>query len=162
MKTKFIIPVLFLFGMNAFAGSHDESGFVITGHDTTICNRVLVDFQNANIEMKDGSVMKVDKNKVLAFKSGGKYYEKREIYLNKKATGIYAFMEFISQRNGLKLFCYRFSDGVISDHDNNNISTLKDPYLLLVYKNNEFYLQLTKSNSQGILDFFHADGTVFD
>jgi hypothetical protein len=71
-------------------------------------------------------------------------------------------MELISERNGLRLFCYRFSDEGISVKGNKSVASIKDPILLIVYKSNDFYLQLTKVNTSALLDFFHVDGSIFD
>jgi hypothetical protein len=162
MKTKLLILVIFLSGINIYAGTYEDPAFVITARDTTICKKVLMGISDAKLELINGATMNVNKNDILAFKSNGKYYEKREIYLNNKATGISVLMELIAQRNGLKLFCYRYSSGGITKYENNTIVSVKDPILLVIYKNNDFYLQLTKTNKPAMLDFFHVDGAIFD
>jgi hypothetical protein len=162
MKTNLLVMALFIFGTSIYAGTHNESGFVITNHDTTICKNIFMGLSDAKVEMINGSTMNISKNEILAFKSNGRYYERKEVYLNNKASGIYSFMELLGQRNGLKLFCYRFSDEVNSGKENSKSMGYKDPVLLVIYKDNNFYLQLTKSNTPALLDFFHIDGSIFE
>jgi hypothetical protein len=150
MKTKILIPVLMFVCMLTYAGSIDESGYVVSNNDTILCSKVLFDFNNVQITLKNGETVKLEKDKINAFKANGKSYEKKEIFKDKKPTGEFAYMELLGQRDGLKLYCYKYFEGPVAGY------TVKS---LFVYKDNNFYLQVSDNNSKTVLDYFHVEGS---
>jgi hypothetical protein len=162
MKTKFLVPVLLMVAMNMSAGSANEPSYVITNHDTTLCKRVNLGLTDAKIELLNGSTKEVSKDAIMAFKTDGRQFERKTLFDNNKPTGVTAFMELLGQRNGLKLYCYNVPDDLNPDNNSITVNGVRKSAILLVYKNNDFYVQVTKINAPTLLDFFHINGVIFE
>jgi hypothetical protein len=162
MKTNFLILLSVLASMAANAFEKDEINYVVTNEDTIICKDISVGFTNAKITKTNGDVVKVNKENVEAYKVDGKIYEKKVVFKNKKATDNKDYMELIAERNGLKLYCYKFIAGSGWDTNKGNYENSKEIATLLVYKDNNLFVEVEKKNAPTILDFFHVAGVQFE
>ena len=162
MKTHFLTLGLLLLSLSIYASTASSASYVITSHDTTICQQVIFGPNDISVVFENGSVVKYNQDEIVAYKSDGKQFEKKEIYINNKPSGRKAFMELVSFRNGLSLYKYRLQKEMKSEFG----KSLNDSYdrknILYVFRNNDYYLQLTNANGANMLDYFHIDGTIFE
>jgi hypothetical protein len=162
MKPIFLILLTALVSIVAYANEKNEINYVITNADTIICKEMSMGFSNAEITKTNGDVVKVNKEDVDAYKVNGKLYERKVVFKNKNATGVRAHMELISQRNGLKLYCYKFIADSGWDTKKGNFEDAREVASLLVYKDDNLYLEVDEQNVPTILDFFHVTGVQFE
>jgi hypothetical protein len=161
MKTKAIIIYVFLsliIGLNARA----DLGYLITENDTFICKEIKSGLSNMRVTLVDGEKQKIDKENVKTFYVDGKKYDKMPVYLNGKPTGNFKFMELLSQRNGLKLYKFTFFCCGSWDLAQQKIEGAKEKTVLLVYKDDKFYLHMDKQNAKTLSEFFHLDGLTLE
>jgi len=162
MKTNLLILLTALVSMVANAIEKDEINYVITNEDTIICKDISMGFTNAKITKTNGEEVKISKEDVEAYKVNGKLYEKKIVFRNKKATDNRAYMELVGQRNGLKLYCYKFIADSGWDTSKGNYENAREVATLLVYRDNNLYLEVDKQNAPTILDYFHVTDVQFE
>jgi hypothetical protein len=156
MKTKLFFAILLAFFLNV--ATKAELGYVITNNDTIICDHVSLGVNNARITKTNGELLKINKEEVKAFLVHGKLYEKLPVYLNGSYTGQTAFLELIGQRNGLKLYKYTYFVDSGWDSSNQVVMPTKEVTALIIYKDNNYYLEVDDKNAKTVLPFFHITG----
>jgi len=102
--------------------------------------------------------MKLEKDNIIAFKANGRSYEKKEIFKDKIPTGEFAYMQLLGQRDGLKLFSYKYFEGPVSNSNEGYTAKKK----LIVYRETNFYLQVTEANANTVLGYFNVDKSQLD
>jgi hypothetical protein len=144
MKTKILTLVLILACYVAKAG--DNNLTPKTTEDTS-------NSKKGNSEINAKPANNVEEK---SFTVGGHFYEKTPVYVNGKSLGFDAFMELISQRNDLKLFKYSYFEEKSLNAANPSKSN-QEVTVYLVFKGNDFYIQLDNKNSQSLLKFFNVE-----
>ena len=71
-------------------------------------------------------------------------------------------VEILPLRNGLKLYCYKFIADSGWDTKKGNFESVKEIATLMVYKDDNLYLEVDKQNAPTILDFFHVTDVQFE
>lgn len=110
---------------------------------------------NVRLTTEDGLILKAPLKKVDAFMVDGKLYERLPLICCKGKSKGTALMEFISQRNDLRL--YRFHVCNEGDklgcrfYDESN-----DETVLFVFREGQLYLRVDKNNAETVLPFFHV------
>jgi len=157
MKKLFalLLLVMFAFVMEASAGN-ETLNYVKSGGKTYFCEKVRLGLFCANIALEDGNTLKIPLSKVDAYFCKGNLYERLPMIRQGVATGCTAMMEYVTTRNGLRLYKYsEFNEcGDLLDN------TYKKPHLqtaYFVYKDGEFYLEVDKRNAPTVLPFFGID-----
>lgn len=160
MRTR-VIFTLVIAAFTAYSVKADL-GYLITNTDTIICDDVALGLKNANITLPDGEKVKVSKEEVQSYYVNGKKYDKLPVYLDGKPAGYSAFLELISQRNGLSLYKYQYFIESGVDATGKQITSVQEATALIVYKDNEYYLQVNKLNGPSLMKFFHVEGVSFE
>ena len=134
-------------------------GYVINDNDTILCSNITFDASHAFVTLKDGqTTMEVTQDKLKSFKMNGKIYERRILYNNYIPTEKTVYMELLGERNGLKLYVYKFNEG---GSWNEKKAKFKGGYeidQLMVYKENSLYLKVPNGSIKTVLDFFNMKG----
>jgi hypothetical protein len=155
MKTQLFIPVLLFVFLAANAGNKsDFRSFVVANDDTILCKDIAFNASNATLTMDNGQTMEIKREKVDAFKSNGKVYVKNVVYKNGTATDKTAYMLLLGERNGLKLYRYKFYELEGAEKPGN--STPREVVQILVYKDNSLYLQVEDKNVNNVIEYFNA------
>lgn len=153
MKTVKLVSVVIaaFFMVSAYA----DYGYVITANETIICSRVKMGINNARVTLLNGEKAKIDKDQILSYQFDGKQFDRMSIYENGKNTGQTRMMQFLCQRNGLRL--YRCCAVIPSGWNNatNSFEGTRKVTLLHIYKDGKYYLQLDKNNAKTLAEFFH-------
>jgi hypothetical protein len=152
MKTKIFILMLII-AVNIELTASAEIAYLITQNDTLICKKIKPGTFNICITNIDGVIQNIPNENVSAYFVNGKRFDKMKVVLDGKPTGESRFMELLSQRNGLKLYEYKYSLDTTQQH----IVNSRGKAVLLVYKNDEFFLQIDKKNAESLSNFFHLN-----
>lgn len=153
MKTVKLVSVVIaaFFMVSAYA----DYGYVITANETIICSHVKMGIKNARVTLLNGEKAKIDKEQILSYQHEGKQFDRMPVYLNGRNTGQTRMMQFLCQRNGLRLYkCC----AIIPSGWNNTTNTFEETRkvtMLHVYKDGKYYLQLDKNNAKTLAEFFH-------
>ena len=138
MKTQILISGLILMSLRIYGSSENSANYVITSHDTTICQKVIIGSNDVSIVLDNGSTVRYDQNDIIGYKTKGKQFEKKEIYINNKPSGKKAFMELVAFRNGLSLYKYRLQKEMKSEFGKSLADSYDRKDILYIFKNNDF------------------------
>lgn len=162
MKTKILFLIAISLGSNIYSRDNVEPSIVITKNDTTVCKKVALNSNGIVMKMFDGTSVNVSNDNVLTFTSQGKTFERRELYINNKATGKFVLMELLGQKNGLRLYRYDFSKASQDIIALKNSEKVENHTTLLIYKDENFYVQVSKANASTILDMFNLNELFYE
>jgi hypothetical protein len=156
-KIDILLSLVMLIGIMANASGKSNKSYVVTDKDTMACKDLTFSATTANVTLADGQQTQINKENVLAFSVNGKKYENMPVYIDGKATGNKSFLEFLSERNGLKLYKYTYLvDAGWSTGE------MKKVTVLTVFKDNAYYVQVDKKNANTLLGYFDIDRTTIE
>jgi hypothetical protein len=129
------------------------TSYVTVGDQIYFCETVKPGLLNMNLAKEDGTIVKVPIKKVDSYSSNGRMFERLPVICNGTPTKCTALMEYITSRNGFRLYkhCEYGECGNLWDN------TYKKTHLQVeyyVYKDGKFYLPVNKENAASILPFF--------
>lgn len=67
-------------------------------------------------------------------------------------------MVFLGQRDGLKLYIYKYYESPVSNSNEGYVAKKE----LIVYRDNNFYLQVTETNATTVMNYFNVDRAQLD
>ena len=133
---------MFLFVSFAFAVQAEKDlNYVSVNGKYYFSNAVKIGLSNVRFSTENGMTLKAPLKKVDAMMVDGKY----------KGT---ALMEFVSQRNGLKLYKYHPTENPPLNccfHDSS-----QETCVFFIYKEGELYLHIDNQNAGTVFPFFHV------
>jgi hypothetical protein len=152
MKKLSALLIMVMFALMVKAGGESTSYVTFDGK-TYFCQDVKPGLLNINLTMSDGTTLKVPFKKVDAYSSKGHLYERLPVMCKDVPANCTALMEYITSRNGLRLykFCKTGSCGDLLD---NTYEKAHLQYTFFVFKDGKFYLHVTKENAESVLPFF--------
>jgi hypothetical protein len=150
---KFIAMFLFVsFALAVQAGK--DLNYVSVNGKYYFSNAVKIGLSNIRFSTDNGMTLKAPLRKVDAIMVDGKLLERLPVYcVDGKYKGT-ALMEFVSQRNGLKLYKYHPTENPPLNccfHDNSQKSCV-----FFIYKEGELYLHIDNQNAGTVFPFFHV------
>ena len=152
MKKLFVILILVMSGLMLKAAGKVTS-YVTVGGKTFFCEQVKQGLFNMNLTMDDGSIMKVPIKKVDSYSCGGRMFERLPVICKDAPANCTALMEFITSRNGFRL--YKHSEyRECGDLWNNNYKTAHLQVEYYVYKDGKLHFKVTKDNIESVMPFF--------
>lgn len=151
MKTTIIAVIALFLGLNGFAA--DRNNFVVIGDETVFCDEVKIGKANTRVYSNNKQILKIQTCFIDAYSSNGILYEKLPVIDNSRDTSGWAFMQFISSRNGYRL--YRFcSNCVHYDPATGMIAPQVPVYRYYIFKDGKFVSMTDDSNVKKQLAFF--------
>jgi hypothetical protein len=149
MKKLIVLFVLVLVAFSGKVGA--EMNYVTVDGKTYFSEDVKVGFSNVKIGTEDGLTVKAPLKKVDALMVEGKLWERLPVYCCKGKYMGTELLEFVTQRNDLRLYKYHSDDcklgcGFIDDTDR------ETRYFL--YKDGKIYLRVDQRNAETVFDFF--------
>jgi hypothetical protein len=152
MKSILIALMLMVSFMVVKAG--DETiNYVKTGDNIWFCQELRQGLFKAGVVMDDGNVLRIPFSKIEAFTCKGHLYERLPVMCENAKPGCTALMEYLTSRNGLRLYKY-CQYGEFCDPAGNNYSKAHARYLFSVFKDGEFYMKVDQRNAASVLPFF--------
>jgi len=152
MKKLFVIMILVMSVLMLKAGTEANSYVTIDGK-TYFCETVKTGLKNMNLKMIDGTVLKVPIKKVDAYSTSGHLYERLPVICKSAPENCTALMEYVTSRNGFRLYKYCKMKGQCILDDN----TFNDPqmeYTFFIFKDGKYHLSVTRENAESVLPFF--------
>jgi hypothetical protein len=153
MKKLSVILILVMSVLILKAGG-EATSYVTFGGKTYFCQKATPGLFNMNLTMDDGTILKVPLKKVDAYYYKGHLCERMPVICEGAPANCTALMEYITSRNGFRLYklCEYNECGDLWDN-NYKKSHLQVEYF--VFKDGKFHLQVTKANAASVLQFFN-------
>jgi len=152
MKKFGVALMMMVFALAAKAGSESVS-YVKAGGKTYFCRDLKQGLFRAGLLMDDGTILKVPFTKIDAYQCKGHLYERLPLMCDNSKPGCTALMEFITTRNGLRLYKY-CQYGECCDPARNVYNKAQPQFLYTVFKDGRFYLKIDQQNAASVLPFF--------
>ena len=152
MKKIFAMLLLVITALALRAGE-ETTNYLTSGGKTYFCRKVRSGLFCANIVTSDGFTLKIPYSKVDAVYRDGKLYERLPVIYEGAAQGKTALMEYITSRNGLRLYKY-CEYGECGDLLRCNYKPAHLQVVYYVFKDGEFYLLVDCKNAASVLPFF--------
>lgn len=152
MKKLIALMIMVMFTLTLSAG--DESiSYVTSGGKTYFCQNVKFGFFCAKVQNRDGETVKIPFSKVDAYCCKGKLFERLPLIIEGVETERTALMEYITSRNGLRL--YRYSKyGECGEFADNTYKPAHLQVEYYIFQDGKFYLRLDQKNARTVLPFF--------
>ena len=151
MKKLIVLLALVSFALVVTAA--DDMNYVCVGGKTYFSKDVKIGLTNARIVTENGMTLKAPLKNVDSYMVNGRYWERLPLICNDGKEKGTALMEFITQRNGLRLYKYNTSsensDLGCQFYDKSNFKTM-----YFVYKDGKLYLRIDAKNAETAFPFF--------
>jgi hypothetical protein len=152
--TFLIMFIMIAFGINAIAG--EKVCYVTSNGNTYFGNELKQGLFKTKIVAADGKVYKVKNHEIDAYSDGQHQFEKLPVICEKNDTVCLALMEYLTTREGLKLYRYTcFSED--KDPLTNTYQNAHKNYGYFVFKDGKFYLRIDEKNAGVVFPFFGID-----
>lgn len=152
MKKLFLIVVI-LMSSYALKAEGEANNYVTVGDKTYFCEKITEGLFNMNLTLENGAILKVPFKNVKSYSNKGKMYERLPVICKDAPENCTALMEYITSRNGLRL--YKYSE--VMEHGelyNNTYEKAHLEFEFFVFKEGKFYLHVTRENVESVLPFF--------
>ncbi len=152
MKKLSALLIMVMFALMVKAGGEATSYITFDGK-TYFCETVKPGLLRMNVIMTDGTVLKVPLKKVDAYSSKGHLYERLPVMCKDAPANCTALMEYITSRNGFRLYKY-CKTGSCGDLLDNTYEKAHLQFTFFVFKDGKYFLPVTPENIESILPFF--------
>lgn len=152
MKKLFAVLLMVIFALALKAGE-ETTNYVKTGGKTLFCRHSTAGLFRTKVVMDDGTILKVPFRKIDAYYCDGRLFERLPVVCEGAPAGCTALMEYITSRNGLRLYKY-CKYGECGDLLNNTYQKAHLQVQYFVFKDGKFYLKVDKKNAHTVLPFF--------
>ncbi|GAP43689.1 hypothetical protein TBC1_111846 [Lentimicrobium saccharophilum] len=150
---KLIAVLLLVMTALALRAGEETINYLTSGGKTYFCQKVRSGLFCANIVTSDGFTLKIPYSKVDSYFCKGKLYERLPVIYEGAAKGKTALMEYVTSRNGLRLYKY-CEYGECGDLLKCNYQPAHLQVVYYVFKDGEFYLLVDCKNAATVLPFF--------
>jgi len=157
MKKLSVILILVMFALIVKAGG-EATSYVTANGKTYFCQDVKSGLFNMRLKLADGTTMKIPINKVDAWSSNGKMYERLPLMCPDAPANCTALMQYVTSRNGFRLYKY-CKTGECGDLWSNTYKKAHNQLAFFVYKDGRFYLPVNQENASSVLPFFGVEVT---
>lgn len=152
---KKLIAVLVFFSLGFVNVAWGDMNYVSIDGKTYFSDEVKIGSSNLRITTDEGLTLKAPLKKVDAYMVNGRLFERLPLICTKGKTKGTALMEFVSQRNDLRLYKYctlcENSELGCRFYDKSNLESV-----YFIYRNGELYLRIDQKNAATVLPFFHV------
>ncbi|NTW23429.1 MAG: hypothetical protein HGA37_01915 [Lentimicrobium sp.] len=152
MKKLIAVVLLLMFALVLVAAA-ETPNYVTTGGKTYFCEKMKPGLFCARITMDDGTILKVPFGKVDSYSCKGRLFERLPVKCEGAPEDCTALMEYITSRNGLRLYKY-CEYGECGDLYNNTYQEAHLQFVFFVFQEGEFYLEVDQKNAPTVLPFF--------
>jgi hypothetical protein len=152
MKKLATLVILALLVLIVKAGN-ETSSYVSAGGETYFGQKVKTGLFAMSLTMNDGTVLRIPLKKVDSYSGNGRLFERMPVRCNGVETNCTAMMEYITSRNGFRLYkhCECGEQGDLWD---NTYKKAHMQFEFYVYKDGKFYLPVNQENATSVLPFF--------
>ena len=151
---KLSLMLILVMSVLILSAGEETASYVTFGGKTYFCQKATPGLFNINLTMEDGTTLKVPLNKVDAFYCKGHLCERMPVICDGTPTNCTALMEYITSRNGYRLY-KRCECNECGDLWDNTYKKSHLQFEYYVFKDGKFHLQLTRDNAASVLQFFN-------
>ncbi len=153
MKNLVTIIVLVFLAVMLKAANNESLSYVTANGKTYFCHNIKFGIFKTKITTNDGKKIAIPNSSVKAYMHNGRLFEKLPVICNNNDTVCKVLMEYITSREGLKLYRYsRYSEHC--DYIKGNYKSAHPDYCYFVFRDNKFYLHVDEKNYSNVFDFF--------
>jgi hypothetical protein len=154
---KSILFIMFIMTAFVFKALATEKVCYVTAEGKTYFGQDLKQgLFKTKIVSADGKVFKVRNHDISAYSDGKHQYEKLPVICENNDTVCMALMEYLTSRDGLKLYRYTsYSEDI--DLPTNTYRKAHEHYGYFVFKDGKFYLRIDEKNASAAFPFFGID-----
>lgn len=152
MKKLFAVLLMVMFALTLNAGE-ETTNYVTTGGKTYFYHHSNAGLFRTKVVLDDGTTLKIPFRKIDSYFCNGRLFERLPVVCEGAPAGCTALMEYITSRNGLRLYKY-CKYGECGDLLNNTYQKAHLQVLYFVFKDGKFYLKVDKKNASTVLPFF--------
>lgn len=151
---KKLIAFLLLVSSALVLKAGDEAiNYVTSGGKTYFCQKMKPGLFCTKIFTCDGNILKIPFKNVDSYCCKGRLFERLPVVVEGVPTDRTALMEYITSRNGLRLYKY-CEYGECGDLINSTYKNAHLQFTFFVFKDGEFYLEVDQKNVPTVLPFF--------
>jgi len=149
-----LLLVMFAFALEA-RNDPESSGvnYVKSGDKVWVCEKVKPGLFAVNIRIDDKASIKIPFREVDSYLCNGRLFERLPLKYDGAPANSTALMEYITSRNGLRLYKY-CKYGECGDLTNNTYKKAHLQFTYLVFQDGQFYLEVDQKNAPTVLPFF--------
>ncbi len=124
----------------------ESPDYVVSNEDVSFYEKVRYGLTSGLVGVSESGKVRYKSDDVVAYRKGGKLFERMPVIVDNNETGRYRFMEVVAYRNGLKLYKHEFISGAgLSDIE------------FLVYQDGKYIVRADKRNRETLNKFFFSD-----
>lgn len=150
---RLIAVLLLLFFANTLVTAAGIPNYVTTGGKTYFCEKMNKGLFNVKITLDDGTILKVPFGKVDSYCCKGRLFERLPVKCAGAPEDCTALMEYITSRNGLRLYKY-CEFGECGNLCDNTYKKAHEQQAFFVFQDGKFYLLVDQKNAPTVLPFF--------
>jgi hypothetical protein len=149
-----VIFIMMAIGIKVIAG--EKVCYVTSNGNTYFGKELRQGLFKTKIVSADGKVIKVKNKDIDAISDGKHLFEKLPMICENNDTVCMAMMEYLTSRDGLKLYRYTcYSED--NDPLTNTYQQVHQQFGYFVFKDGKFYLQIDEKNAETTFPFFGID-----
>jgi len=143
MKNVFILLVLTVFTSALFADNTKTVDVIKTKNETLFVKNIRTTINGFIVTTFDGEKKKFEKEEVTSYTKDGQQFDRVKIVEGECCLDKTCFMEFITYKNGFKVYKYEFctDDGKITSRH-------------LVFKDDKYIVKIDEKNKENLMAFF--------
>jgi hypothetical protein len=153
MKKSIMVISLIMMAIVFRAMAIEKVCYVIADGKTYFGQELKQGLFKTKIVSSDGVVFKVRNNDIEAYSDGKHQFERLPVICENNDTLCTAMMEYLTTRDGLKLYRYTcYAEDV--DPATNTYRKAHEQYGYFVFKDGKFYLRIDAKNAASAFPFF--------
>jgi hypothetical protein len=117
--------------------------YVICNNDVRYYEKVRFGLTSSLVGLDQNERVRYNANEVVAYRKGGRVFERVPVIRDNSETGRYKFMELVTYRNGLKVY-----------RDQLEGSLMQPEYDYYVFQDGKYVVKFDEKNSQTLNSFF--------
>jgi hypothetical protein len=153
MKKIILAATFLLMVASLFAKNKENINYVKVDGTIYFGSKIKTGFLNTTLITSDGKKMKFDNHKIDARMNKGKLFELLPLVCNNHKNMGMAMMEFVTSKDGLKLYRYTCCNAP-SEIEQNIVDMRHPDCIYFVFKDGKYHLTVNSANVENVLPFF--------
>jgi hypothetical protein len=156
MKKSILIAAFIIMAVVIKSLAAEKVVYVTANGNTYFGQELKQGLFKTKIVSSEGQIYKVKNHDIAAYSDGKHLYEKLPVICENNDTMCLAMMEYITQRDGLRLYRYTCYKGD-NDPATNTYRKTQAHYGYFVFKDGKFYLRIDEKNAATAFPYFGID-----
>ncbi len=153
MKRIMIITLLCMLTAGLYAAGKENNSYVKANGKTYFGTEIRMGIVNTTIITSDGEKIKLQNTDIQTVMHNGRLFERLPVVCKKKHITCMAMMEYITSKDGLRLYRYNCFNKRCDPVNGVIVNTYPED-VYYVFKDGNFYLRIDETNAVSALPFF--------